>query len=240
MYAKNDYQLFLIGRNQEKLDSLIKELKTYSISVKSFCIDLTRKDAAETIYNCTQKEGIVIDILINGAGFGVYEDFLNQNLSDYNKLMQVNISTLVELCFYFGKEMIKNKKGKIINFSSIAAYFPGPYMATYYASKAYILSFTAAFAREVKPFGLSVSAIIPGVIPTRFYDKAKADISHSYLLERMPLGSSKRLAAKVYKGISKNKVIIKDGFLNRILIFFSLFLTFPLKAKIVGWVQRKK
>ncbi|MDE7263445.1 MAG: SDR family NAD(P)-dependent oxidoreductase, partial [Anaeroplasmataceae bacterium] len=240
IYAKHNYNLLLIARNEEKIFSLVNELSIWKNRIQYFIVDLKDVNAVEKIYSWVQQERVVVDILINVAGFGLYGDFLDRSLSDTKELLQINIASLVELCFYFGKDMIRNKTGKIINFSSISAYFPGPFMASYYASKAFVLSFSVALAKEVRPYGVFVSAVVPGVIPTEFYDKAGADTSRSFLLNRMPLGSSKKLAYHVYKKSSKNKLIIKEGILNQILILFSCILPLRIKALIVSRVQRKK
>ena len=241
VFAQHQYDLILVGRNEEKLSKLKEDLQNqYSILVESILTDLTLSNAGEFIYEQVIKISLKVDVLCNVAGLGVYGDFLERDLIDHKELLKVNLDAVIELCHYFGNMMKKEGRGRIINIASISAFFPGPYMATYYASKAYILSFSIALAKEVKPYGVSVSVVCPGVIPTKFYKKAYADLEHSYLLKRMPLENPKTLAKIIYKKAMKNKLIVKNGIINRLFIFLSIFLPFRIKASIVSWVQRKK
>ncbi|MDE6242304.1 MAG: SDR family oxidoreductase [Anaeroplasmataceae bacterium] len=241
VFAHHQYNLILAGRNEVKLLNLKAELqKEYPIQIDFILSDLSLPNASKTIYEQIIEKQLQIDILCNVAGLGVYGDFLDRNLEDHKELLEVNLHAVVELCHYFGNKMKKEGQGRIINIASISAFFPGPYMATYYASKAYILSFSIALAKELKPYNVDVSVVCPGVIPTEFYPKACADLKYSYLLKRMPLASPKALAKIIYKKAMHNKLIIKNGVINRIYIFLSIFLPLRLKALIVSWVQRKK
>ncbi|MDE6407601.1 MAG: SDR family oxidoreductase, partial [Anaeroplasmataceae bacterium] len=223
VFAQKQYNLLLVGRNEAKLASLKDELQSKCARQIDFLLaDLSLPDAGKVIYEETIKRNLKVDVLCNVAGLGVYGDFLNRNLIDHKELLAVNLQAVLELCHYFGNDMRKRKSGKIINIASISAFFPGPYMATYYASKAYILSFSVALAKELKPYGVDVSVVCPGVIPTEFYPKASADLKHSYLLKRMPLENPKTLAKIIYKKAMKNKLIIKNGIINRLLIFLSI------------------
>lgn len=241
VFASHKHNLILVGRNEIKLLNLKDDLqREYPIQIDFILADLSLPNASKIIYEQIIEKQLRIDVLCNVAGLGVYGDFLDRNLEDHKELLEVNLHAVVELCHYFGNKMKKEEKGKIINIASISAFFPGPYMATYYASKAYILSFSIALAKELKPYNVGVSVVCPGVIPTEFYPKACADMRHSYLLERMPLAIPKALARIIYNKAMHNKLIIKNGFINRIYIFLSIFLPLRLKAFIVSWIQRKK
>lgn len=241
VFAHHQYDLILVGRNEEKLSNLKVELhKQYSILVETILADFTLSHTGKFIYEQVIKRSLKVDVLCNAAGLGVYGEFLDCNFKDHKELLDVNLNAVLELCHSFGN-MMKNKgSGKIINVASISAFFPGPYMATYYASKAYLLSFSVALAKEVKPYGIGVSVACPGVIPTDFYAKASADLKHSYLLKRMPLEAPNVLAKIIYKKSMRNKLIIKNGIINRIYILLNIFLPLKIKASIVSWVQRKK
>ncbi len=241
VFAQHKYNLILVGRNETKILDLKNELqKEYPIQIDFLLADLSLPNASKMILEQSIEKQMQIDILCNVAGLGVYGDFLDRDLEEHKELLEVNLHAVVELCHYFGNKMKKGKNGKIINIASISAFFPGPYMATYYASKAYILSFSIALAKELKPYNVGVSVVCPGVIPTEFYPKAGADLKHSYLLKRMPLANPKALARKIYNKAMQNKLIIKNGIINRMYIFLSKFLPLRLKAFIVSWVQRKK
>lgn len=241
VFAQHQYDLILVGRNEIKLSTLKEELqKLYPIQIDYILADFTLSNVGQAIYEEIIKKNLKVDILCNVAGLGVYGDFLERDLKDHKELLEVNLNAVLDFCHYFGNIMKKEGSGKIINIASISAFFPGPYMATYYASKAYILSFSIALAKELKPYGVGVSVVCPGVIPTEFYPKASADLKHSYLLKRMPLEKPKALAKTIYKKAMHNKLIIKNGIINRIYIFLSSFLPLRIKASIVSWVQRKK
>ncbi|MDE5565810.1 MAG: SDR family NAD(P)-dependent oxidoreductase, partial [Anaeroplasmataceae bacterium] len=206
MFAYDKHYLILVGRNEEKLKKLSKNLKdNFSSPNDIICVDLRNEKSAEKIYLETQKLNVAIDILINAAGFGVYKDFLDREITIHKELIEVNILRLMELCHLFGQEMRNRRTGYIINFSSIAGFLPGPYLSTYYASKAFVLSFTLALSKELKPYNVSALAICPGVIDTPFYRKALADRKHSYLLDRTILSNSFKFAKKAYKIIGKKK-----------------------------------
>lgn len=242
MFAHDKNHLILVGRNEEKLKKLSKNLKdTFSASNDIICVDLRNEKSAEEIYFQTQKLNVAIDILINAAGFGVYEDFLNREITLHKELIEVNILRLMEICHLFGQEMRNRGTGYIINFSSIAGFLPGPYLSTYYASKAFVLSFTLALAKELKSHNIAVLAICPGVIDTPFYRKALADRKHSYLLDRTILNNSFKFAKKAYKVISKKKTYYKViGLPNKLLIFFSLLIPKKTLTNFISWIQRKR
>ncbi|HRF70283.1 MAG TPA: SDR family oxidoreductase [Candidatus Pelethenecus sp.] len=241
-FAEKKYQLVLIGRNEEKLNHLCKEITLkYSIQPYGICVDLLEKDSCSKIYNKTKELNVNVDILLNVAGLGVYDNFLDRDMKDHQELLEVNIKSLVTLSHLFGQDMKKRNYGYIINFSSISGFFPGPYMSTYYASKAFVLSFSIALAEELKPFNVSVLALCPGVIQTPFYVKAKADIAHSYLLQRMKPNSVCWVSKKIIKMISKKKTGYRViGLKNKLLIFISRSFPKKLLGKIIVFVQAKK
>lgn len=240
-FAEKGFSIIMVGRSEQKLNQLKDDLvNQYEVPIYTILADLSQPNAGYSIYKELIQQNLEVDILCNNAGFGLYGEYLDQNVEDIQELLQVNIHALLDLCHYIGNMMKERKSGKIINVSSIAAYFPGPFMATYFASKSYILSYSVALAKEVKPYGITVSVVCPGVIPTSFYKKAHADKKNSYLLQRMPLGDPKHLAKTIYKKSMRNKLIIKDGVLNKIYMFLSVFLLNRVKASFVSWMLRKK
>ncbi|MDE5715588.1 MAG: SDR family oxidoreductase [Anaeroplasmataceae bacterium] len=240
-FAKDNYDIVIVGRTNDKINYLIRILEQYPIQIYILKYDLRQNDVHHDILKEIKELKIQIDILINMAGFGIYDEFLNHNLEDQNNLILVNLNSLMNLCYIIGKEMKERNSGYIINFSSISAFFPGTYMATYYASKAFILSFSLALARELKPYNIAVLGICPGVIQTSFYDTAGADKSHSYLLDRMKPITAQKFAKLAYKQIKKRKCnycII--GFKNKFLIFLSRFIPIRFLSLIIKIVQKPK
>ncbi len=241
-FAKDQWNLVLIGRNIEKLNELSNKLKEeFGRTSWVICQDLREPNASKKIYAEVKRLDLKVDVLIQAAGFGVYGDFLERDAFLHRELIYVNLQELVELCHLFGKDMKESRSGYIINFSSISAFFPGPYLSTYYASKAFILSFSLALQRELKKFDVAVLAVCPGVINTQFYEKAKADISYSYLLERMKPASLRWAVSQIYKQIQRNKTGYKIlGLKNKLLIFFSRIIPLKGLSKIIAFVQAKK
>lgn len=241
-FASDNHNLILVARNKDKVLELSKELsKKYGICTYPILCDLREQDAYQQIYRQVEELNLVVDILVNAAGFGIYGEFVDSDPVLQQELLQVNMSSLLCLCNLFGLQMKKRGRGYIINFSSISGFFPGTYMSSYYASKAFILSYSISLARELKPFGVKVLALCPGVIDTPFYNKAKADKRHSYLLYRMSPISASKFAEKAYKTIKKEKIYYKIiGIKNKILVFLSIFVPKRVLAAILSWIQAKK
>lgn len=234
--------LILVGRNEERLQGLMQELNHLSKAQIEYCIcDFRKESYGRELYEMVKQRNKGIDILVNTAGFGLYNSFLDEKMNLQEELIDVNIVAMLNLCYYFGKDMQKRNTGYIVNFSSISGFFPGPYMATYYASKAFVLSFSLGLYKELKKDHIQVLAICPGVIDTPFYRKANAMKDRSYLLERMPPKSPERFAQKAYRLILKRKEGYKViGIKNKILIFLSHFVPRKLLSNCIAWVQAKK
>ncbi|MDE6584117.1 MAG: SDR family oxidoreductase [Anaeroplasmataceae bacterium] len=241
-FASAGDDLILVGRNEEKLQKLMKELLSFSKSqIEYFICDFRKESHGKELYEMVKQRNKVIDILVNAAGFGLYNSFLDEKINLQEELIEVNLVAMLNLCYFFGRDMQKRKKGYIINFASISGFFPGPFMATYYASKAFVLSFSLGLYKELKKDNIQVLAICPGVIDTPFYRKANAMKNQSFLLERMPPESPERFAKKAYRLILKRKEGYKViSIKNKILIFLSHFVPRKILSNIIAWIQAKK
>lgn len=241
-FAGHGYDVVLTGRSELRLSELSKELQEeYAVNAFYFACDFLNPSSCEGLYQELKRQNIEIDILCNNAGFGIYGDFLDNELPAQQEMLEVNIRALTELCYFFGGDMRKRRSGKIINVSSIAGFMPGPYMALYYASKAFILSFTAALAKELQPYHVSVCVLCPGIIRTPFYAKARADLRFSYLLRNMPPEPANQFAEKAYRRLmNRHKTVVVIGLKNKILILLSRLCCIRMTSGIVAWIQRKK
>ncbi len=241
-FASYGYNIILIDRDESELIEVSKQLeKDYKVYTYSIACDLLDSKACKDIYQELQKQEIEVSILCNNAGFGIYGDFLDTDFTKHEELIMVNLHALMELSYLFGKDMRNRKNGCIINLSSISGFLPGPYMASYYASKAFILSFTASLAKELKPYNIQVKALCPGVIKTMFYVKAKADLKYSWLLHYMPPESAKHFAKKAYKQMmNTNKLVVLIGMKNKIIVFLRKLVSIRMASNIIAWIQRKK
>ena len=167
--ARNKYDLVLVARSTDKLRQLAEELtKTHGIAVKILTADLSKLTAPDEIYRALQSENIAVDILINNAGFALHGKFEQTNLSTELDMIQVNMTSLTHLTKLFLCDMVRRKSGKILNVASTAAFQPGPLMAVYFATKAYVVSFSEAIANELQGTGVTVSVLCPGTDGNEF------------------------------------------------------------------------
>jgi len=175
LLAKKHYDLVLVARNEDKLNGIKSELeKEYGITAWVCPCDLSRVDAALDVYQFTQAHDLEIDVLINNAGFGDSGKFAESNWQKQYEMVQVDITALMQLTHCFLPGMVERGHGKILNLSSVAAFCAGPGMSVYYASKAFVRSFSEAVAEEVKGTSVTVTALCPGPTATGF--EAAADM----------------------------------------------------------------
>lgn len=228
--SEKGYDLILVARNKRKMESLSKELKTN--------VEIIPMDISST-YNCTELYNIVkkkdIDILINNAGFGLFGHFNTTKLDKELDMIELNIKTVHTLTKLFLKDFIKKNKGYILNVASSAAFMPGPLMATYYATKAYVLHLTEAINEELKRDNKNVyvGALCPGPVNTNFNKVAGV----SFNLDSL---ESYDVAKYAINKMLKNKVVIVPGIKIKIGIFILRFLPRNLVRKIAYKIQKSK
>ncbi|MCG6150774.1 SDR family NAD(P)-dependent oxidoreductase [Leptospira bandrabouensis] len=171
--AKKGYTPVLVARNAERLKALATEIKTkYGIQSVVITQDLGKPNAAEVLYKAVKKLKLSIHCLVNNAGFGLNGEFFKNSFEKESELIQLNVTTLAQLCHLFLQDMIKAKDGYILNVASTAAFQPGPLMSNYYASKAYVLSLSEGLAEEVRDYGVTVTCVCPGPTQTEFFERA--------------------------------------------------------------------
>jgi short-subunit dehydrogenase len=169
IHAAKGGDLVLVARSKDKLEALAEELKAaHSIEVMVITEDLSVPNAASHVFKQTEALGIKVDVLINNAGFGGHGKFHKQALATSEQMIQVNIAALTSLTHYYLQGMVERKNGKILNISSTASFLPGPFQAVYYATKAYVTSFTQAVAEEVATYNITATALCPGPVATDF------------------------------------------------------------------------
>lgn len=176
--AARHANLILTARSEDKLHKLAKALtKDHGVSVHVFTGDLSHEDMPQRLYDEVKNKGLSVDLLINNAGFGKWGHFLAEEYKTYQEMLRLNINSLVGLTYLFIPEMLKKRNGGVINIASTAAFQPVPYIATYSASKAFVLSFSEALYGEYKNSGLTILALCPGNTSTNFFYVANADAS---------------------------------------------------------------
>lgn len=176
IHADNGGDLVLVARSADKLTQLKDEIEaTHSVKVKVIVEDLSDPAAPKRIFNETQSAGIEIGTLINNAGFGGHGLFHERAWSADQAMMQVNMIALTELTHLYLPGMVARNQGQILNVSSTASFMPGPLQAVYYATKAYVTSFTQAIAEEVANSGVTATALCPGAVATGFVEAGDLD-----------------------------------------------------------------
>jgi short-subunit dehydrogenase len=235
--AKGD-QLVLVARNKSKLDELKLELeKTYKISVYTIGKDLSAMNAGQEIFDETSKQQIHIDYLINNAGFGDFGMFVETDWNKEAQMIQLNITALTQLTKLYLKEMVKRGSGKIMNVASTAAFQSGPTMAVYYATKAYVLSFSEAIDNEVRDKGVTVTALCPGATESGF--QAAAAMEESNLVKGRKLPTSKEVAEYGYESMMKGRTVAIHGFMNYLLANTVRFIPRAMVVKVTRKLQDK-
>ncbi len=231
-FAKNNYNLILTARRKERLEDIKKDIeKTLSVSVQVIQLDLAASGSAELLYKKTN--GIRVDILINNAGVGVYGDFKEIDMEKEEKMLILNIITLTKLTRLFAGDMIKAGQGNIVNIASTAAFQAVPLMASYSASKAYVLNFSEAIAHELKKYNITVTTICPGATRTEFADVASMNKS---IFKNAP--TAKELAEFTYKEMAKGKTIAIHSLKNRIMTFGTRFSPRKLNTAIAARIMK--
>ena len=239
IFAKEKYDLVITARNETKLNELANEIKNkHNVNVKVIAKDLSKQNAGEEIFDELKNESIVTDVLINNAGFGVFDNYWNVELQDEKNMLQVNIMALAELTNLFAKDMVNRGGGKILNIASTAAFQPGPTMAGYYASKAFVLSYSQAVDFELREKGVQVSTLCPGPTITEF--QIRANMEDLNLFKKGFTMSAEEVAQIGYNGLMKGKSVIIAGAMNKISAMSSKVTPSKVSMKIVNWLQSKK
>lgn len=212
--AAGGYDVVLVARRADMLAALARELTAaHGIDARVITADLAQESAPDELV--ATLNGRAIDILINNAGFGVHGPFAGNAWDDERRLLQVNVLALVKLTKLVLPAMVQRGSGRILNVASTAAFVPGPFMAMYYASKAFVFSFSLSIANEVKGSGVTVTALCPGPTRTEFGDVA--GISGSRLF-RGPAMSSEEVAKEGYDAMMAGRTEVIAGARNRWMI----------------------
>lgn len=230
LFAKDKRNLILISRNILKLQDVKNELSKFNIDIKILALDLKNSEDIQDLFNYIEANKLNINILINNAGIGTFGDFNNIEWKSEEALIDINIKALTKLTKYFLPKVVKEKEGGILNVASTAAFCSGPRMATYYASKAYVLNLTEAIYEEYKAAGIKISCLCPGPVKTSFQDKAgikKSKSAKKYLMD------AEEVAKICYKDFYKGKVIIIPGVKNKLLVMGNKLIPRSISRKIV-------
>lgn len=231
-FLRDGYHVILTARNVPQLEALVATYPSEQWTI--IPQDLSQPDGASRLYEAIKRQHLNIDILINNAGFGLLGEFHALSLTQQLTMMQVNMTALVELTYLCLGDMETQGSGKILNVASVAAYLPGPMMAIYYATKAFVLSFSQALAEEYARTSIQISVLAPGATKTNFAQVANVEKTKMFA---MPMRSEK-VVAIAYKQFFQGRKVIIPGKMNHVIVAATKVLPRPFLAKLAKAITR--
>lgn len=206
VFGKNGFDMVLVDINGEALEELRPKLEQkYGCTVMNIVADLSKDEAAKEIFDATEAAGVKVDVLVNNAGFGDFGRYIDIPYAKECAMMGVNCISLMYLTHLYGNDMAKRGGGRILNIASIASYLPGPYMPMYYATKAFVYSFSEAVYYELKSANVHVTCYTPGPAKTSFEKNAKMDGSKMFTFKPLQGGTADETAERAYNAVMSGK-----------------------------------
>jgi len=237
LFAAAKHDLVLVARSEDKLASVSADLaRAHGVQARPLPADLADPIAPPRIFAALDEQNITIDVLVNNAGFGAHGKFDEIPYDVAARMIQVNIAALTHLTRLFLPGMLARRSGRILNVASTAAYVPGPFMAVYYASKAFVLSFTEALAEETQGAGVTVTALVPGATATDF--AATAGSQNSRLFRPGVVMDAAAVARVGYDGLMAGKRVVVAGARNKVTALSTRVAPRAMLAKITRGLNR--
>ena len=228
--SKRGHRLVLAARRKDRLEDLAKELG----NARAVAIDLSKKDSAAKLLADVEANGEVVDLLVNNAGFGLIGRFADLDAKRLAQMIDLNVGALTDLCRAVAPSMIERKSGAILNVASTAAFQPGPKMAVYFATKAFVLSLSEALHEELKPHGIKVSCLCPG--PTRTEFGEVAGFGGNGMFDKLGM-TANRVVEIGLKGLDSNKAVAVAGWVNKVGAASTRFAPRSVVRKIAGAIK---
>ena len=228
--SKRGDRLVLVARRKERLDELAKELG----NARAVAIDLSKKDSAAKLMADVDSNGETVELLVNNAGFGLIGRFADLDATREREMIDLNVGALMDLCRAVAPAMIERKSGGILNVASTAAFQPGPKMAVYFATKAFVLSLSEALHEELRPHGIKVSCLCPGPTRTEFGDVA--GVGGNGLFDRVAMEADQVVEVGL-KGLEANDAVVIAGWLNKVTAASTRFAPRSVVRKIAGAIK---
>jgi uncharacterized protein len=229
------YRLVLVARSQDKLAALAQELG----GAETIALDLAAPHAVQTLQSELQARKLEVEVLVNNAGIGEFGEFAQTAPDKLEQMIFLNIGALTMLTRALLPQMIANKRGRILNVASTAAFFSGPLMAVYYASKAYVLSLGEALDEELKGTGVSVTTLCPGPVATGFQERAAMQESKLLSNKMNPMTSVQEVASDALAALENGQRIVIPGLMNKINTFSTRFIPRALIPAMIKNIQAK-
>jgi short-subunit dehydrogenase len=233
--AARGHNLLLVARSEDKLITLCNELgRIKNTHAQYAAMDLSKPESPASLFEETQKRGLEIDFLINNAGFGSMGEFGKLDLERELRMIDLNVRSLVELTQRFLAPMRERKSGSIINVASTAGFQPVPYMATYAATKAFVLSFSEALWEENRPHGVKIMALCPGVTETNFFDAAKIQKPPARVVQ-----TPEAVVETALRALARGKSSVISGWSNFMMVESERLVPRSLVLRVAGMALRK-
>lgn len=218
LFAQDGYNLILVARNEKKLNALKTALESqYGTQSLVLVQDLAVENAAQAVHDAVQAAGQTVDVLVNNAGFGDYGRYADCDWDKQQRMIHVNILALMQMTRLFLPQMLQRGCGRVLNLASLAAFFPGPYMSAYYASKAFVLSFSQALSAELAGSGVTVTAVCPGPVKTGF--EAASGPGTAKLFATLKNATAIEVALLAWHAVMRGKPVAIYGGLNKAFVF---------------------
>jgi short-subunit dehydrogenase len=236
LFAEGGYDVVLVARTESKLKALADELSMkHGVRALAVAADLADPAAPGRLMERLKAEGVQVEVLVNNAGYAGYGAFAETDARMELDMIQLNIGALTALTKAVLPGMLARKSGRILNMASTAAFQPGPLMAVYYATKAYVLSFSEALANETQGTGVTITCLCPGPTKTGFQERAKME--ESKLVKGKEIMDSLTVARAGYEGLLQGRAVVIPGFMNKMLVQSVRFLPRTTVTNIVRKVQ---
>ena len=238
LYANDGNNLLLSGTNEAKLLALKDELCSLypNVIIDVVQANLTEKDGWEKVVNYAKEKEYTVNNLVNNAGFGDQSDFKDMAIQKQIDMINVNCSALTYFTNAYLPSMLSNNEGRILNVGSIASFVPGPYMSTYHATKAYVLSLGEAIAYEIRKSKVRITTLCPGPFDSGFVDRA----GNHYTFSKIKPVSAQKVANVGYNASKKGKTFVVVGFKNKVTVFLPRFVSRKFSAMVTGRLGKKE
>jgi len=236
LFARDHYNLVLVARSGDKLSQVANELQSHGVIVKIIALDLAQAPAPKFLFDQLQRDGVAIDILVNNAGFGVFGEFAQMPEEQIFGQIDLNIRALTELTRLFLPPMVARRSGRIMNVASTAGFQPGPLMVVYYATKAYVISFSEAIANELRNSGVTVTCFCPGATHTGFARRAGVDNSRLFKLGAM---NAEKVALDGYRAVMEGRTLAISGVHNWLVAQSTRFAPRKMVTAVSRWVSEQ-
>jgi uncharacterized protein len=238
LFAKDRYDLMVVARSGDNLNQIAAELqREFGVSVKTVVLDLAAEHAPNSLLGRLEGDGTGVDVLVNNAGFGAFGEFAGMAEEEILGQIKLNVTALTHLTRLLLPGMLERRNGKIMNAASTAAFQPGPLMAVYYATKAYVLSFSEALANEVAGTGVVVSCFCPGPTDTGF--QKRAGMENSRVAKKIGAMNAETVARDGYRGLMAGKTVVISGMQNWLVAESVRFAPRKWVTAVSRWVTEK-